>query len=164
MQSALLFAILLAAPAAAQRLPSTVVPEHYDLTFDVDIPHARFTGTERIRVRVGEPASRVVLHALDLQLQSVTMESGGSKQTATVTMNQADETATLRVAKPLAAGSATIEIAFAGTLNDKLRGFYLSKGKERDYAVPSSNRPTRAGRSPASTSRRSRPPSRSRSS
>ena len=33
------------------------------------------------------------------------------------------------------AGTTTIEITFTGTLNDKLRGFYLSKGATRNYAV-----------------------------
>src|SRR5205807_339769 len=43
--AALLLVLAFAAPAAAQRLPTTVVPEHYDLTFSVDLARARFDGT-----------------------------------------------------------------------------------------------------------------------
>src|SRR5262249_29161751 len=133
--SILLLFTLLPAPARAQRLPATVVPDRYDLTFDVDLTHARFTGTERLRVRVAEPTTRVVLHALDLQLHHVTIGGGGAAQTATVTMNGRDQTATLTIPKALAKGAADIDIAFSGVLNDTLRGFYLSKGQDRNYAV-----------------------------
>jgi len=43
--AALPFALLLAVPASAQRLPTTVSPDHYDLKFSVDLEHARFDGT-----------------------------------------------------------------------------------------------------------------------
>ena len=39
--------LLACSPANAQRLPTTVVPEHYDLAFDVDLATARFEGVER---------------------------------------------------------------------------------------------------------------------
>ena len=35
----------------------------------------------------------------------------------------------------MAAGPATIRITYTGILNDKLRGFYLSKANGRKYAV-----------------------------
>ncbi len=44
--------VLTSTPAAAQRLVTPVTPEHYDLTFVVDLPHARFEGTETIRAQV----------------------------------------------------------------------------------------------------------------
>src|SRR5947208_10904621 len=43
-------ALLAASHAFAQRLPGDVTPSHYDLSFDVDLANARFTGTETIRV------------------------------------------------------------------------------------------------------------------
>ena len=36
---------------------------------------------------------------------------------------------------PLPAGKATLSIAYTGILNNELRGFYLSKGDHRNYAV-----------------------------
>jgi puromycin-sensitive aminopeptidase len=133
--AALLFALLLAAPAAAQRLPATIAPDHYDLTFAVDLDRARFEGTETIRVQVAEPTARVVLHALDIEFHDVTIGTGAVAQTAAVSMNPAEETATLTVPKPLARGPAEIHIRYTGMLNDKLRGFYLSRGRTRRYAV-----------------------------
>src|SRR3989442_8564887 len=116
--AALLFALMLAAPAAAQRLPATVAPDHYDLTFAVDLERARFEGTETIRVQVAEPIARVVLHALDIEFHDVTIGTGAAGQTAAVSTNPAEETATLTVPKPLAKGAADIHIRYTGMLND----------------------------------------------
>ena len=69
---------LSALPASAQRLPATVTPDHYDLSFVVDLAHERFDGTETIRVTVAEPTSRVVLNAVDLDLRDVTIGAGTS--------------------------------------------------------------------------------------
>ena len=41
--------LMMAAPAAAQRLPGTVIPEHYTLSFEPDLAKA-FRGRESIRV------------------------------------------------------------------------------------------------------------------
>jgi aminopeptidase N len=52
-----------------------------------------------------------------------------------VTLDAARETATLTVPQPIAEGKATIQITYSGILNDKLRGFYISKANGRKYAV-----------------------------
>src|SRR5882762_11615418 len=128
-------ALLTAFPASAQRLPTIVTPDHYDLAFVVDLTHERFEGTERIRVQVAEPTARVVLHAVDLTLREVTIGAGLSSQTAAVALDDKAQTATLSVPKPLAKGPAEIRIRYSGVLNSQLRGFYISKTKLRKYAV-----------------------------
>ena len=45
------------------------------------------------------------------------------------------ETVTFTVGTAIPAGEATVTIAYRGILNDKLRGFYLSKANGRAYAV-----------------------------
>ena len=47
----------------------------------------------------------------------------------------ANEQATFLFPKELPAGKVTLAIQYTGVLNDKLRGFYLSKTKTRNYAV-----------------------------
>ena len=122
-------------PAAAQRLPNTASPEHYDLTFDVDLARSHFSGRTGIDVRLAQATRQIVLHALELHIQSATVSSGGQTQTATVTLQPENETATLTVSQQLSAGRARIEIAYDAPLNQKLRGLYLSKGRDRSYAV-----------------------------
>src|SRR3954451_18034814 len=126
---------LTALPASAQRLPTTVVPSHYDLAFVVDLARERFEGTETIQVDVKESTAKVVLNALEIDFHEVTIGSGAAAQTATVTLDEPGQTATLTVAKPLPRGSSEIHAKFSGILNTKLRGFYISKTKLRKYAV-----------------------------
>jgi len=129
--------LLLLAPAgaAAERLPRTAVPSHYDLTVTVDIPHARFEGVETIRVDVPASTTRIVMNAADITFRETSIRDGGASQKAAVALNAGAQTATLTVPRPVPAGAAEIRIAYSGVLNDKLRGFYLSKTASRNYAV-----------------------------
>jgi len=120
-----------AMPSAGQRLPPTAIPEHYDLAFDVHLANASFDGVETIRVRVLQPTTEIVLHALDVVFHQVTIAG----QTATVATSAEMQLANLRVDRPILAGVHDIHIRYSGTLNDTLRGFYLSQANGRRYAV-----------------------------
>jgi len=122
-------------PAVAQRLPTDIRPEHYDLAFTVDLARARFDGTETIRVEVAQPTARIVLHAFELIVHDVTIGAGAAAQKASVMLDEQRQTATLTVSRPLDRGANEIHIRYTGVLNDQLRGFYLSKGRNRAYAV-----------------------------
>jgi aminopeptidase N len=130
-----LLAAVIAAPAAAQRLPGGVTPEHYTLWFAPDLERETFRGRAEIRVRLDAAASAVTLHAAEITFGDVAIEAGGRTQPATVRLDPATETATLSVPDRMAAGPATLRITYTGILNDKLRGFYLSKANGRKYAV-----------------------------
>ena len=122
-------------PAAAQRLADDVVPTHYSLWFGPDLERETFRGRASIRVDVRKPTRAITLHAAELEFQEVTVAAGGRTQMATVKPNPREETATLTVPDELAAGAATLQIAYTGILNDKLRGFYISRANGRKYAV-----------------------------
>ena len=119
----------------AQRLPGDVTPDHYQITLAPDLNNATFTGEETIEVRVLKPTSNIVLNAADIKFSEATVTAGTSSQPATVTTDDKAEMATVALAKVVAAGPATIRIKFSGVLNEQLRGFYLSKTKQRNYAV-----------------------------
>ncbi len=124
-----------ASPATAQRLPSTVVPEHYALTLTPDLKAATFSGVESIELTIAEPASAIMLNAAEIAFQSVTATANGKQQTASVSLDKDKEQATFTFAEKLPAGKATLTIAYTGILNNELRGFYLSKTARRNYAV-----------------------------
>ena len=124
-----------AVPAAAQRLTEKVVPEHYTLWFAPDLEKETFRGRETIRAIVTAPTTSITLHAAEIEYGDVRITSGGRTQTARVTTNAADETATFTVPQRIAEGPVSIEIAYTGILNDKLRGFYISRANGRKYAV-----------------------------
>jgi aminopeptidase N/puromycin-sensitive aminopeptidase len=75
------------------------------------------------------------LNAAELEFQETSIAAGGANQNAVVSQDPAKEQATLTVGKELPSGPAEIHVRFTGILNDKLRGFYLSKSHRRNYAV-----------------------------
>lgn len=133
----LFLAVYLGLPliASAQRLPGNVLPDNYDLTFQPDLAKAVFSGDEIIHVRLQKPASVITLNSADIQFLEVTMTSQSKTQTAKVSSDAKNETATLTVPDPISAGPADIHIRYTGILNDQLRGFYLSQTARRRYAV-----------------------------
>jgi aminopeptidase N len=132
---ALIALMVTASAATAQRLPSGVMPTHYTLWFAPDLERATFHGRETIDVTLQRPTATVTLNAAEIEFGSVTIDAGGRKQTARVTLDEKSEMATLVVPQTMPAGPASIQITYTGILNDKLRGFYLSKANGRRYAV-----------------------------
>jgi len=122
----------------AQRLPGGVHPEHYSLMLTPDLQAATFTGTEYIDLTLEAPSTTITLNAAEIKFLSVMATVGNSvpkSQAATVTLDDAKEQATFTFPEELPAGKITLQISYSGILNDKLRGFYLSKTKARNYAV-----------------------------
>jgi aminopeptidase N len=131
----MLLLVLVAAPAHAQRLTDTVIPEHYTLWFAPDLAKETFRGRATIRATVTQSTTSITLHAAELRVGEVTITSGGRTQTAKVATNPEAETATFTVPQPLREGPVIIDVTYNGILNDKLRGFYLSEANGRKYAV-----------------------------
>ena len=125
----------LAVPAAAQRLPSNVVPSHYRVTFTPNLAAATFTGTEEIRITLSEPTQAVVLNALELQIPHATAVQDGASLAGTVAFDHEKQQATLIFPRALHAGDARLQMQFSGVLNEQLAGLYLSKTPKRRYAV-----------------------------
>jgi aminopeptidase N len=121
--------------ANAQHLPSDVVPEHYKLVLAPDLKTATFTGHEEITVNFAKPLNAFTLNAIELKFLRVTTEAGGKQLTATVSLDEKKQQATLTFPQTLPAGTHMIAIEFTGILNGQLRGFYLSKTSTRNYAV-----------------------------
>ena len=132
------FVLAAASTAYAQRLPGGVHPEHYSLSLTPDLQAATFTGTEYIDLTLDAPSATITLNAAEIKFLSVvaTIPAAVPKsQTATVTLDDDKEQATFTFPQQLPAGKVTLAISYTGILNDKLRGFYLSKTKARNYAV-----------------------------
>jgi aminopeptidase N len=121
---------------AAQRLPELATPENYKLKFAPEFTKDTFSGDETIQIHVLQPTSRIVLNAIQIDFQDVSITAGGVTQAAKVELDKENEQATFSVEKPLAAGPATVHIRYTGILNNELRGFYLGKDPQgRKYAA-----------------------------
>ncbi len=121
--------------AGAERLPGTVTPQHYALAITPDLGKATFEGSETIDVALAEPSEAITLNAVDIAFKTVTVTAAEKQQTAKISLDKNNEEATFTFAEKIPAGKARLQIEYSGTLNDKLRGFYLSKTARRNYAV-----------------------------
>ena len=125
-------------PDAAYRLPRTVEPCVYRLTLGPDLDAATFTGSVEIDLAVHEPVGELVCNAAELAIADAVLErpaapDGAGRRSRS---DEAAERATFAVDAPLPAGPATLRCSFAGTLNDKLRGFYRSTFTDDDGRDP----------------------------
>jgi aminopeptidase N len=125
------------------KLPKHVRPIAYrvdlDLTPDLaKIPAATgqpalaFTGQVQIEVEVLKPTDAITLHALDITFHAVAID--GAAPSAIVKDEQA-QTATFRLAQPLAPGRHAVAIDYAGQIIPQPAGIYYVF-----YKVPSGQR------------------------
>ena len=121
--------------AQAQRLPTTVVPDHYKLFLDPSIAGRTFTGEETISVRISQPVSEIVLNSLDLGITEADVSANGRTQPAKVIYDKPDEMVRFALSSPVPAGKAELHIHYSGKLTEGLRGLYLSRSPRRLYAV-----------------------------
>ena len=138
------------------RLPATAVPSRYDLELHPDLEAATFRGEVRIALELLERSDRLVLHALDLEIDAawlsestdVDPESDDGEGTelvdARATLDPTSEQVTFALERPVDAGPATLHVRFRGVLNDQLLGFYRSRFTSTDAETGESTEHTLA--------------------
>ena len=113
------------------RLPRHVVPMRYDLRLEPDLSGAKFSGQETITLTIHQPTADIVLNAIELDIVSAQIEGdSGPIVQATIALDASLERCHLTFTELLSPGTWRLIIAFRGTLNDKLRGFYRSTYKD----------------------------------
>lgn len=121
------------AEQTSHRLPTSIIPERYEIRLNPDLTQWTFAGEVKIAVQVFQATRAVVLNAADLSFQTVSMRRPdaavlhGSAQ-----LDHENEQAVLSFSETLAPGQYVLEIQFSGVLNDKLHGFYRSVYKGSD--------------------------------
>ena len=127
-------------PIEPYRLPHIVTPHRYELRLTPDLAAASFVGEETIALTVHDATDEIVLNALDLEISAVSIiGADGAPVEGQARIDAENEQARLRFPHRLEAGSWQLRIAFHGSLNAKLAGFYLSTyktgtGEERSLA------------------------------
>lgn len=122
------------------RLPPGVTPEHYDVfirpdprLFDVSSePVLRFEGSVSIKIRVDDSTSELTLNAAELELRDAILDGN---QSATISLNKDEQTATLVFGGPIAAGPHTLSIDYGGTIHEGPEGLFVSQ-----YETPQGTR------------------------
>ena len=110
------------------RLPTVARPTRYDLRLAPSLPDASFAGTVMIELDIEHETPWLVLNAAELTIASCTVDGVD----ATWSLDEATDRLVVTPSTPITAGTNTLAIEFAGTLNDKLRGFYRSTYVDED--------------------------------
>jgi puromycin-sensitive aminopeptidase len=119
----------------AHRLPTSVVPERYELALEPDLANWSFTGEATIFLEVRDPVQEIVLNAAELEVHSVSLRlANGKILSGGAALDAENEQATLSFGEQVAAGRQELRLRFSGILNDKLHGFYRSTYKDANGA------------------------------
>ncbi|KAK7202520.1 peptidase family M1-domain-containing protein [Myxozyma melibiosi] len=121
-------------------LPAVVKPTHYSLLiYDLDFSAFTFKGAVKIDVDVLEKAAEIKLNVREIDVIKAAVSLELNKTTSEIAVSSIDtdtkaEVVTLTLAEPIPteAARAAITIEFAGTMNDKMAGFYRSKYTDAD--------------------------------
>jgi puromycin-sensitive aminopeptidase len=116
------------------RLPSAVIPRKYALELVPDIANATFAGSVTVTADVLESTAEVVLNAAELDISAASIvHPDGKREAGSVVLSATEQQARITFPSEMAEGIGyLLELNFAGSLNDKLRGFYLSSFTDDD--------------------------------
>ena len=110
-------------------LPTNVVPRHYKLSLTPDFNTFKYSGNVSVDIDVAEPTSSIILNALELDFHSASADvKGETIQSKDIQVDEENQVATITFDQNLSVvnNETKLNIAFTGTLNDKMAGFYRS--------------------------------------
>lgn len=100
------------------RLIEQFIPEHYQLTLDIQRPQRTFSGVMTINGTSVQDTGKIIVHAKDLVVASVTVDG----KEADFTQNENDE---LSIVHPdIHAGRHIVAIAYSAEITDGMHGLY----------------------------------------
>ena len=112
------------------RLPRSVVPRRYELTFTPDLPGKAFSGTELVTCDVVEGTHEFVLNAAALTVvEAELLGQDGVALSGAVSYRPEEEQVVLTWPQTVEPGSWTLRTRFSGVLGEDLRGFYRTTVK-----------------------------------
>ncbi|MFM2100637.1 MAG: hypothetical protein RLZZ366_2176 [Pseudomonadota bacterium] len=118
--------------AASGRLPDAVSPVHYDIKVRADASKLSFEGSETVSIKVAKATPVITLNAVDLVISDASIDG----QPATVSLDKAAQTVTIKTAKPVGVGNHDLRFGWTGKINQSAAGFFAidypgTSGSER---------------------------------
>ncbi|KAH8335428.1 hypothetical protein KR074_001621 [Drosophila pseudoananassae] len=117
------------------RLPSTLKPTHYDLYLFPNTETGEFSGQETIEITVLEATDKIVLHSLNLNISSYSVQNTGSNTLVIqeVSLDSVREFLVFQLSEELEQGrEVQLHIGFEGSMANKIVGLYSSSYLKED--------------------------------
>jgi aminopeptidase N len=111
--------------SAPGKLPKNVVPEEYAIRITPDVEKRTFSGSETVKLKVGEPVRQLVLNAVEIKISKATLD-GKLLPASAIKLDPKQETLTLRLASELPAGPHELQLEFSGKINQQGQGLYYA--------------------------------------
>jgi aminopeptidase N len=117
------------------RLPGDVIPQHYRLEIRIDPQSETFSGETTIEVQLKAPTRVIWLHGLGLKVNSVQVQAGGQRLSATYEEVEHEfGVSRLTTASAIPAGAATLSFSYSAPFQDSDQGLYRVKVSDDWYA------------------------------
>ena len=133
------------------RLPTTVTPVSYDLTFEPDIERATFKGGESIHVKIRAKCNEIIVNSDGLTITEPKLRAPDGYNAAKVVrveIDQPHQRAKFVLDAAMPPGDYILSFRFSGKLNDDLAGFYRcfyeDNAHKRHYLTATQMEPTDA--------------------
>src|SRR5688572_3220660 len=112
------------------KLPKQVLPEEYAVRIVPNVENRTFTGSETVKLNVREPIKQLVLNAHEMKITKAAVD-GKPVPASAIKLDPKQETLTLTLASELPAGPHTLELEFAGKINQQGQGLYYAAYQEQ---------------------------------
>ena len=102
-------------------LPKAVIPNHYDISLDVDFDSFKFEGSEDIQIEILKPVSEIVLNSVDLEIINASFLSDQDLDLSKPKITLNNEYLKIDFGQQIPACTGVLKIDFYGTLSDDLK-------------------------------------------
>jgi aminopeptidase N len=114
--------------ATPGKLPKNIVPLEYSLHIVPNLNARSFRGEESVELEVRSTASEIVLNALRLEVESAVLTGkDGKPQALQSTVDEKNQTLSLKPEQPLAPGRYQLRLAYRGKINRESTGLFEVK-------------------------------------
>ena len=108
------------------KLPKNVVPVQYRIFLWTDVEAGTFKGVVDVQVNVSTATKQIVMNSLGLKIKLAQLLEDDSAYVP-ATLDEAAQTLTLDLDKPLPPGKHRLSVSYTGTLGEQPQGLYISR-------------------------------------